>query len=124
MTNIAEKEDDKINLKLMHAITSIKNIFTEHGDQIRPWEAAQIVELFVLSVNYLTDLDPERLAEEFVELRGLSNDAIGQLILGIPLEEATTHDLDRHLAVDVARVIGPDHAQNWYRFAVLMTKLA
>ena len=57
----------------------------------------------------------------------LSNEALGQLLLQFPLTESpvdTEGRPNRQLALEVADIIGPDHAQALYRFAVLVTKLA
>ena len=53
---------------------------------------------------------------------------IGNCILQMPLAanpmEARTANVNKTLALEVAEVLGPDHAQTLYHFAVLVTKLA
>ena len=119
-----ETRSDTINENLMVSIRNIEMILNDHSGEVRPWEASQLAGPFVDMMNLVTDLDSEILGESLIELRRLSGDAFGGLLLAMPIEEPTSHNLDQHLAVDVARVLGPDHAQNWYHFSVLVTKLA
>jgi len=59
----------------------------------------------------------------------LSGEAFGHLLLQV-IGSHTDHGTEalkasgKKLAVDVADILGPDHAQALYRFAVLVTKLA
>jgi len=126
MAEVLSSEDraDKINRELEMAARKIQQLLDNETDNLRPYEIGLVVELFADAVNMLTDLDPDRLGENLMELRSLSNDAIGNILLSFPITEPMNDEIDRHLAVDVASIIGPDHAQNWYRFAVLVTKVA
>jgi len=121
----AEELCDNVNQRLTAAVETICSILETHAGHVRPFEVAQVVRAFVPALNLATDLDSDFLKEELIELRSLTNDAIGELLLAMPITETMNDDeIDRHLAVDVASIIGPDHAQNWYRFAVLVTKVA
>ena len=57
---------------------------------------------------------------QFVER--LDNEALGQLLLQFPFTEGDERP-NRKLALEVADILGPDYAQDLYRFAVLVTKL-
>jgi len=121
-----QDETDRINEDLENLIAKICDILEHKADHVRPFEAAQVVRAFVPAINLATNLDPDFLKEELTNLGGLTHEAISELFLAMPIMWRDGHfdELDQHLAVDVARVLGPDHAQNWYRFAVLVTKLA
>ncbi len=122
---VEEAFGDKINQSLIDAVETICSILKTHQDHVRPFEAAQVVRAFVPAINLATDLDPDFIREELVNLGSLTGDALGELLLAMPIMEPTSNELlDMHLAVDVANALGPDHAQNWYRFIVLVTKLA
>ena len=122
---IEEAFGDKINQSLIDAVETICSILETHPGHVRPFEVAQVVRAFVPAINLASDLDPNFLREELVNLGSLTGDAIGELLLAMPIVEPTSNELlDQHLAVDVANALGPDHAQNWYRFIVLVTKLA
>ena len=122
-TTLLESKGYGINARLVEAVETICSILETEADHVRPFVAAQVVRAFVPALNLATDLDPEFLGEELTNLRSLTGEAFGQLLLGMPIEEMLSHNIDQHLAVDVANALGPDHAQNWYRFIVLVTKL-
>ena len=63
-----------------------------------------------------TFLPQEDMFEYFLEVPEKYRLCAG-LILQMPLE-------DKHFAVELAEELGPDKAQELYRFAVLVTKLA
>jgi len=73
---------------------------------------------------------PEVTIEFFDDVaRLMPNKMIAQMLLHLPIIDGAGNNdpdgrLDRHLAVDVAETLGPDWAQAWYRFIVLVTKLA
>ncbi len=118
-------ECDEVNIRLMKAIGTITDIFLNEVSHVRPFEAAQMVRPFVEAINLVATLDPEFLRKEFMDFKDLDNEAIGELLMAMPITYETDPNLiDGHLAVDVARVMGPDHGQNWYNFVVLITKLA
>ena len=126
--DIAAEEEygDKVNQRLVEAVETICSILKDEAEYVRPSEAGQVVRAFVPTLNLATDLDPDFLKEALFRLRSLTDKAIGELLLAIPITQEGGHfdEINQHLAVDVARVLGPDHAQAWYRFAVLVTKLA
>jgi hypothetical protein len=53
-------------------------------------------------------------------------DELAELFASIPFGETSDPDsaLNKHFAVAVAEELGPDMAQQLYRFAVLVTKIA
>jgi acyl-CoA synthetase (AMP-forming)/AMP-acid ligase II len=53
-------------------------------------------------------------------------EGIAQIIMSLPFGESDDPDspISAHLAVDVAELFGADAAQQLYRFAVLVTKIA
>jgi hypothetical protein len=77
---------------------------------------AEAIEIARLILNEVTANDP---VDEWRE-------EVAALIADIPL--GTTSDaaspLNSHLAVDVAEIMGDEFAQQLYRFAVLVTKIA
>jgi hypothetical protein len=57
----------------------------------------------------------------------LSDEAVGHLLLQLIGPEVDRERMSRHgkeMAMTVAEILGPDHAQSLYRFAVLVTRLA
>lgn len=57
-------------------------------------------------------------------IRQLDYRTIGALMLQMPVAPGGVDMApNKHLAVDVAETIGPDRAQAWYRFIVLVTKV-
>lgn len=62
-------------------------------------------------------------------LHKLPNEVLGQMLLHMPIIDGAGRSdpdgrIDRGLALAAADELGPDWAQAWYRFAVLVTKLA
>jgi hypothetical protein len=128
--------------KLDAAAADILTALEEYADCVRPynaWEVAVLgLRMFTLGAGLAEPNEAQRKAmreelaawdeEEWSEFAGLlPRSAIGQLLLQLPITEEPFNDtsqLDKHLAVDVAEALGPDWAQAWYRFIVLVTKLA
>lgn len=122
-----EAETDATNEELVAAINTIDRLVTTKEAHIRPFDAARLIPVFAKTMSLVADLDTTAISEMMDHARhDWSNEAIGELLLGLPLCEMDDPEasLDRHLAVDVAAALGPDWAQAWYRFVVLVTKLA
>ena len=69
-----------------------------------------------------TELAAQALADFTSRLGDMRPDAIFQ-VLTAGSDPDGLAPIDQHLAVDVAKLIGPEWAQWLYRFAVLVTKL-
>jgi hypothetical protein len=57
----------------------------------------------------------------------LSDEAVGNLLLqliGPEVDQDRFSRQGKEMAMTVAEILGPDHAQSLYRFAVLVTRLA
>lgn len=74
----------------------------------------------------LQEVDPELAAQALADFTGrlgdMRPDAIFQ-VLTAGSDPDGLAPIDQHLAVDVAKLIGPEWAQWMYHFAVLVTKL-
>lgn len=114
---------DEINARLESHIKAINGLL-ESAEYLRPYELSQLIGAFIKALSLVVDLDPEFVRTALADNRDeWSEEAIGELLLGLPITERG-EKLDRHLAVEVADVLGPDNAQAWYHFIVLVTKLA
>lgn len=135
-----------VNDRIMAAVRELQTAMSEFADHVRPLEAQEALrtglefgaflpglvdDLFhtpeqeFAAIGFMTELasSPDLMVQF---LRLLPAPVLGAMLLQFPLtpDGDDTGPLDRHLAVDVAEVLGPDWAQTWYRFAVLVTKLA
>lgn len=126
---------DTIDDSMDRCITDLINFLEEQPEQISPRDAGKIAALG-LEYGQLADegsgdihLEPffELLAHNPVLFRHITNEAFGQLLFQLPVtEEEGNPDskINKKAALDVAEALGPDWAQAWYRFIVLVTKLA
>jgi len=77
-----------------------------------PEQALECCRLIIKTI--VLEEDPEKWRKE-----------IAVILASIPITEYDPQDpLDRHLALEVADILGDDWAQAWYRFVVLVTKIA
>ena len=74
-------------------------------------------------VNVITRFSPEEHAELTAHMTDTAKANILLQIIGTHTEMEQSRDF-KLLAVELAEVLGPDHAQTLYRLAVLTTKLA
>lgn len=86
------------------------------------------LESIGIAINHMANTEE---GEEFFDelANQLTGHALGHILLAAKITDSPG-GVDRdarpngHLAVDVSDVLGPDWAQAWYRFIVLVTKLA
>jgi len=130
-----EDTGNAVNERLAAIARELRTIFADYGEYVRPHEAGMVATqghhaaitchelagpMHLVELSQNVKIDPPTYMES------LSNEAIGQIVLNLPMTENGDPDspIDGHLAVDVAKELGPDWAQALYRFAVLVTKLA
>lgn len=130
----SETETDKVNEVIARATATLTDVVENHSGDVRPHEAEQVLDVAMdYAVLVASANGPENVAEHLSDLlsdpencdiiRALSPAAIGNVLMQA-LDKGCDGEIDKHLAVDVSSIIGPDHAQTLYRFAVLVTKLA
>lgn len=93
-------------------------------DEVRPSVITDLGYAFGEAADVGLGLDePEEL---FEGCAGWSDESVGHMLMQwIGRWEGATHDKGfKRAALDVADVLGPDHAKTLYRLAVLVTKLA
>jgi hypothetical protein len=98
-------EDDRSYLA---ALESVRNAMNELS-RIAEGEVDEPTEFFCIARDHLSD------------------EAVGNLLLQLIGPEVDRERMSRRgktMAMTVAEVLGPDHAQALYRFAVLVTRLA
>jgi len=127
---------EKVNARLEAIASELDEILTEYSAHVRPHEAAKVAgqgisfaeishesagETFVMP-----ELGYQILQDNACWVESIGPNAMGQLLLNMPITEMCDPEtpLDKHLAVEIANELGPDWAQAWYRFIVLVTKLA
>lgn len=91
--------------------------------------AAQIRAAESLRLGLIAAMECGEAADHVFEeiFANMDGQTLGRIMLAfgnVITESMSDTKINRHAAVDVADVIGPDWAQTWYRFIVLVTKVA
>lgn len=140
----AKAMSDEVNSRVGVAAATLHTAIEEYSEYIRTHEAARIAELGFRFLSLAFSLDDGEQINSHIpsdEIKAwdesdwssfvdfIPDEAIGRLLLQLPIVDGPGkadpgESIRKHLAVDVAETLGPDWAQAWYRFVVLVTKLA
>lgn len=133
-----ESMTEEVNRRVLAASAELNTAIEEYAGHILPFEAGRAAQIGLRFLSLAFSLDDgehidkavagDELAAWDVEdwdsfARLLPDVAVGKLLLALRITDDFSEPR-KHLAVDVAETLGPDVAQAWYRFIVLVTKLA
>lgn len=115
--------DGSLDDKLEWAARFVHDTVENFPEETRPSVVEDLAHGFLHAAEVGIGLDePEELFNAFSAMNGEVGGHVLMQWLGD--KDGVGDPRLKHLAVDVAEVLGPDHAQTLYRFAVLVTKLA
>jgi hypothetical protein len=125
--NCIEANADAQDARIAEAIARL-NYELGTGD-LRPYSGYKEILNFAFEAMSecarQSNIDPEEIFETARER--LSAEAVGHLLLqliGPEVDQDRFSRQGKEMAMTVAEILGPDHAQSLYRFAVLVTRLA